>query len=245
MISVNNLNKSFSGRPILKDVSFHVKKGEVLGFLGLNGAGKSTSMRILTGFLERDGGEISLCGFDPATQPFNVKRHVGYLPEGAPLWAEMTPRSFLSTISAMRAIKNPIQAIDVIAQSVKITHALDHPIGILSKGYKRRVGLAQALIHDPDILILDEPTDGLDPNQKHDVRQLIRSIAVNKAVIISTHILDEVSAICNRAVILHQGTIQASGTPSELAAKAPKSSPHRLEEAFRMITSPSKKKKTS
>lgn len=222
LIQVQALTKHFGPIHAVNDISFAVKKGEVLGFLGPNGAGKSTTMKMITGFLTPSSGTAAVCGFDVLEHPLDAKRHIGYLPEGAPLYADMTPRGFLAFIASARGISGSARktAIDRATQRVQIGHVMDQPIETLSKGFKRRVGLAQALLHDPDVLVLDEPTDGLDPNQKHDVRNLIREMAHEKAIIISTHILEEVSAVCSRAVIIAAGKIVADGTPAELEARS-------------------------
>ncbi|MGE0736987.1 MAG: ABC transporter ATP-binding protein [Alphaproteobacteria bacterium] len=222
LIQVQALTKHFGPIHAVNDISFAVKKGEVLGFLGPNGAGKSTTMKMITGFLTPTGGTAKVCGFDVLEHPLDAKRHLGYLPEGAPLYADMTPSSFLSFIASARGMSGSTRkaAIERAVKRVQIAHVMDQPIETLSKGFKRRVGLAQALLHDPDVLVLDEPTDGLDPNQKHDVRNLIREMAHEKAIIISTHILEEVSSICTRAIIIAAGKIVADGTPSDLEARS-------------------------
>ncbi|TDI61110.1 MAG: ABC transporter ATP-binding protein, partial [Alphaproteobacteria bacterium] len=197
MISAKNLSKNFGTLKAVRGISFEVKKGEVLGFLGPNGAGKTTTMKLLTGFLVPTAGSVSICGFDISKNLLNAQQKIGYLPEGSPLYGEMTPRTFLNFISQVRGLTNDTaeNAFKKVVKDVGLEGVLDQEVETLSKGYQRRLGLAQALIHDPEVLILDEPTDGLDPNQKHDVRKLIRSLARKKAIIISTHILEEVESV--------------------------------------------------
>ena len=222
MIIAKNLSKYFGPIKAVDDVSFEVKKGEVLGFLGPNGAGKTTTMKMLTGFLVPSGGAAKICNFDVSKNLIKAQEKIGYLPEGAPLYSEMTPRGFLKFISLVRGLKGAEaeRALDKVVQDVGLDEVLDQQVETLSKGYQRRLGLAQALIHNPEVLILDEPTDGLDPNQKHDVRKLIRTIAKNKAIIISTHILEEVESICSRAIIINRGRIVADGTPYNLKKRS-------------------------
>lgn len=218
MIDVENLTKNFGSLAAVDDLSFQVEPGEVLGFLGPNGAGKSTTMKMITGFLTPDAGRISVYGHDVSQEPLQVKRLIGYLPEGAPSYEEMTVADFLRFIARLRDFRG-VQAqhrIDHVMDLLQLQSVSRKTIETLSKGFKRRVGLAQALIHDPQILILDEPTDGLDPNQKHQVREIIRNLAANKIVIISTHILEEVEALCQRAIIIDRGKIVADDTPSNL-----------------------------
>ncbi|MDP6407882.1 MAG: ATP-binding cassette domain-containing protein, partial [Planctomycetota bacterium] len=207
MIEIRNLSKSFGDLKAVDDISFSVKKGEVLGFLGPNGAGKSTTMKMLTGFLDPSAGSASISGFEVGAQPIEVKRRVGYLPEGAPLYADMTPHGFLGFIAEVRGIPAAERAgrLAEVVRKVHIEEVLHQRIETLSKGFKRRVGLAQAILHDPEVLILDEPTDGLDPNQKHEVRALIGQMAKDKVIVLSTHILEEVDAVCTRAIIIARG----------------------------------------
>jgi ABC-2 type transport system ATP-binding protein len=235
MIEIQNLQKSFGEFRAVDGVSFSVKPGEVLGFLGPTGAGKSTTMRMITGFLTPTGGAVRIAGVDVNVDPISAKKRIGYLPEGAPLYSDMTPRTLLEFIAEAREIPSAERAsrIEMIAAKVNITGVLDQQIETLSKGYKRRVGLAQAIIHDPEILILDEPTDGLDPNQKHEVRQLIQEMSKDKVIILSTHILEEVEAVCTRAIIITQGKVVFDGTPSELKGRSPSG---RLDDVFREIT---------
>lgn len=222
MIEIDNLMKRFGAAVAVDHVSFNVDRGEVLGFLGPNGAGKSTTMKMITGFLTPSSGTARVEGFDVQTDPIEVKRRVGYLPEGAPMWADMTPRGFLTFVAQVRGLRGAklIERIDIVVAQTQLDSVLEKPIETLSKGFKRRVGLAQALLHDPDVLILDEPTDGLDPNQKHEVRNLISGMAADKAIIISTHILEEVDAVCTRAIIIADGKVVADETPEELLRRS-------------------------
>ncbi len=222
MIEVKNLEKVFGNYSAVSDVSFNVKRGEVLGFLGPNGAGKSTTMKMLAGFLNPTSGTAIICGNDVLKNPMEVKKSMGYLPEGAPAYGDMTALTFLSFIADIRGYSGE-EKTRRINRVVEITHLekiLNQTIETLSKGFKRRVGIAQAILHDPEVLIMDEPTDGLDPNQKHEVRALIQNMAKDKAIIISTHILEEVNAICDRAIIIAQGKLLFDGTPDELEAKS-------------------------
>lgn len=220
MIKVQQLTKTFGSFTAVNNLSFEVKPGEVLGFLGPNGAGKSTSMKMITGFLAPTAGSIEIAGYDIQKDAIAAQKLIGYLPEGAPSYGEMTVESFLAFIAEVRGFKGQEaqQRIDQVIAEVELHAVRKQIIDTLSKGFKRRVGLAQAIIHDPQILILDEPTDGLDPNQKQHVRELIENLAKDKIVIISTHILEEVSAVCSRAMIIADGAIVADGTPAELQA---------------------------
>ncbi len=222
MLRIRELTKRFGALTAVDNISLTVDRGEVLGFLGPNGAGKSTTMKMVTGFLPPTSGTAELCGFDVTRDPIEVKRRVGYLPEGAPLYEDMTPRAFLTFVSEVRGMDGARRAaaIERAAGMINIADVMHQPIGTLSKGYKRRVGLAQAIIHDPEVLILDEPTDGLDPNQKHEVRELISKMAEDKAIVISTHLLEEVEAVCTRAVIISRGKIVTDGTPGDLLARS-------------------------
>jgi ABC-2 type transport system ATP-binding protein len=219
LIEVKGLEKHFGSLIAVDGIDLEVRRGEVLGFLGPNGAGKSTSMKMITGFLAPTSGSISVCGHDVWSDPIAAKTCIGYLPEGAPAYGEMTPASFLEFIADIRGLrgKEKSNAIARAVEKINLEGVLRQPIDTLSKGFKRRVGLAQAILHDPEVLILDEPTDGLDPNQKHEVRSLIKTMAEQKAIIISTHILEEVDAVCTRAVIIAKGRLLFSGTPIELA----------------------------
>ena len=223
LIESSGLHKSFGPITAVDGISLAVDKGEVLGFLGPNGAGKSTTMKMITGFLQPDRGIARICGFDVQEKPIAAKSRLGYLPEGAPLYAEMTPRGFLGFIAEIRGVERAERQskIDAAVEKTGLRSVLDQRIETLSKGFKRRVGLAQAILHDPPVLIMDEPTDGLDPNQKHHVRQLIREMAAEKAIIVSTHILEEVEAVCTRAVIINEGRIVADGTAEDLLRRVP------------------------
>jgi ABC-2 type transport system ATP-binding protein len=236
LIEVDKLTKSFGPFIAVDNISFSLKRGEVLGFLGPNGAGKTTTMRMITGFLAPTKGKISVCGNDVAENPIEIKEKIGYVPEGAPLYGEMTVMNFLKFIADVRKIpKNKVD--DAIHNAIKklgLELVLYQQVETLSKGYKRRVGLSQAIIHDPDVLILDEPTDGLDPNQKHEVRKLIKEMASTKAIIISTHILEEVDAVCTRAMIIANGRMVVDKTPKDLLLGAPKGAS--LDDVFRTLT---------
>jgi ABC-2 type transport system ATP-binding protein len=222
MISVNNLFRLFGKHKAVDNLSFDLRPGDVVGFLGPNGAGKSTTMKMLTGFLPISSGTISINGMDIKSNANKIKRIIGYLPEGAPAYADMTVYQFLRFIAQIRQIPKAkqAQAIATVCEQVALNEVLDKPIENLSKGYKRRVGLAQAIIHDPKILILDEPTDGLDPNQKHQVRKLIQNLAKDKIVVISTHILEEVTAVCNRVIIIANGEKRFDDTPKALQERS-------------------------
>lgn len=223
MIEIKNLTKQFGDFVAVNDLSFTVKSGEVVGFLGPNGAGKSTTMKMLTGFLSASSGSVLINDLNIEEHALTIKQGLGYLPEGAPAYGDMTVLQFLSFIADVRGLtgrKKQARLARVI-KDVELASVLDKSIENLSKGFKRRVGLAQAIIHDPKVLILDEPTDGLDPNQKHHVRALIKNLAKDKIVIISTHILEEVTAVCNRALIINNGSKIFDGTPQQLQAKSP------------------------
>ncbi|MBT3396587.1 MAG: ABC transporter ATP-binding protein [Alphaproteobacteria bacterium] len=223
MIEVDALSKRFGDILAVDNVSFSVAKGEVLGFLGPNGAGKSTSMRVITGYLPPSSGTARVLGEDIRTNPVAVKEKIGYLPEGAPLYGDMTVKGFLEFIASIRNLSRAAgkRRISDVVERMGLERVMFQRIETLSKGFKRRVGLAQAILHDPEVLILDEPTDGLDPNQKHQVRELIKEMGESKAIIISTHILEEVDAACTRAVIIDQGKVVLDGTPEQLHAKSP------------------------
>lgn len=235
MIEVSDLRKSFGSIKAVDGISFNVKKGEVLGFLGPNGAGKTTTMRMLTGFIPPTSGTAKICGFDVTENPVEAKKSIGYLPENAPAYHSMTPNDFLRFAGEVRGFRGQKlrDAIEDTVQTCRLEKVRQQPIGTLSKGYKQRVCFAQAIIHDPPILVMDEPTDGLDPNQKFVVRELIGKMASSKAIIISTHILEEVDAICTRAIIIAGGKIVANGTPQELKGK---SKTGRLDDLFRTLT---------
>ncbi|MDX1736700.1 MAG: ABC transporter ATP-binding protein [Alphaproteobacteria bacterium] len=222
MIEIDHLVKDFGSFRAVDDLSFSVEKGQVLGFLGPNGAGKSTTMKMITGYLAPTSGTARLLDMDVLKNPVGVKRVLGYLPEGAPAWPDMTVHGFLKFIAEARNIHKAeiASAMNAVVEKTNLETVLDQSIQTLSKGFKRRVGLAQALIHNPQVLIMDEPTDGLDPNQKKDIRDLITSMAEEKAIIISTHILEEVEVICNRAMIIDGGKIVADDTPAGLEARS-------------------------
>jgi ABC-2 type transport system ATP-binding protein len=222
MLEIRHLVKHFGPLKAVDDISFAVPRGEVLGFLGPNGAGKSTTMKMITGFLAPTAGTAVVCGNDIATRPIAAKRCIGYLPEGAPAYPDMTPADFLHFIANIRGFagSEATRRITRVVEMIRITEVLHQPIETLSKGFKRRVGVAQALLHDPAVLILDEPTDGLDPNQKYEMRKIITAMQPEKAIIISTHLLEEVEAVCSRAIIIAHGRILADGTPAELAERS-------------------------
>jgi gliding motility-associated transport system ATP-binding protein len=223
MINVEKLTKSFGPKLAVDHITFTVSKGEVLGFLGPNGAGKSTSMRMITGYLPPTEGTVTIGGFDISENPLEAKRRIGYLPENAPIYSDMSVAGFLSFCAEMRGLYGAAkaEAIDRVVEMCFLNRVMQQSVDTLSKGFRHRTCLAQALIHDPEVLILDEPTDGLDPNQKHEVRSLLRRLGTDKAIIFSTRILEEVEAACTRALIIDQGSIVAIGTPEELKAQAP------------------------
>ncbi len=222
LIEATSLRKEFGRIVAVDDISFSVRTGEVLGFLGPNGAGKTTTMRMLTGYLRPTRGDVSICGTNMLAEPVRAKARIGYLPEGAPLYPELTPATLLRFTGQARGMggKDLESRMEETADQVHLQEVWNQPVETLSKGYKRRLGLAQAILHNPEVLILDEPTDGLDPNQKQEVRQLVRQMARSKAIIISTHILEEVHAVCTRAIILARGRIVADGAPEELESMA-------------------------
>ncbi|MBN2136494.1 MAG: ATP-binding cassette domain-containing protein [Sedimentisphaerales bacterium] len=234
MIQVKELRRSFGPVVAVDGISFQVEKGQVLGLLGPNGAGKTTAMRMLTCFIRPDSGTASVCGYDILKNPIEVRRTLGYLAENSPVYPEMTVGSFLNFICDVREITGRARrkTLDRIVPTCSIESVYHQTIETLSKGYKRRLGLAQALIHDPDVLILDEPTDGLDPNQKHEVRKLIEKMAEDKCIVISTHILEEVEAICSRTIIIAKGKILVDSTPAKLKQEHGCS----LDAVFRKIT---------
>jgi len=222
MIRVQGLTKHFGAKRAVDGISFGVNRGEVLGFLGPNGAGKSTTMRMITGFITPTTGSVTICGFDMMDYPISAKKHIGYLPENAPAYTDMTVHGFLNFVAEIRGLRGSAKA-KAVSRAVELCFlesVLYQSVDTLSKGYRHRTCFAQSIIHDPDILILDEPTDGLDPNQKHEVRQLIRKMGETKAIIFSTHILEEVDAACSRAIIIDRGKIVANGTPEELRHKS-------------------------
>ena len=220
-------------------IDLEVRAGEVLGFLGPNGAGKSTTMRKITGFLDPTSGSVSINGLDISEFSLEAKKEIGYLPEGAPVYPDMTVKEFLLFIAESRGYRGAEarSRIESVVEKVNLENVVYQSIETLSKGFKRRVGLAQALVHDPPVLILDEPTDGLDPNQKHEVRELIRSMSGEKSIVLSTHILEEVEAVCTRAVVINKGLVVFDGTPHELESLAPEEiKSQRLDHVFRQLT---------
>jgi ABC-2 type transport system ATP-binding protein len=235
MIEVAKISKHFGSKVAVDELSFTVQKGEVLGFLGPNGAGKSTTMRMVTGFIPPTSGEAKICGISITDNPAEAKMKIGYLPESAPLYNDMTVIGFLKFCAEIRKLSGSAkkEAVDRAIETCFLGTVAHQSIDTLSKGYRHRTCLAQALLHDPEVLILDEPTDGLDPNQKYEVRQLIKRLGETKAILFSTHILEEVEASCTRAVIVDRGRIVEDGTPAELIAKAPNRS---LTELFRKVT---------
>ena len=222
MIQVDHLTKIFGTKRAVDGISFSVGRGEVLGFLGPNGAGKSTTMRMITGFIPPSAGRVSVGSFDVLENPIPAKRLLGYLPENAPAYTDMTVAGFLNFTAEIRGLRGPKkqQAIERAVEMCFLESVLHQSVDTLSKGYRHRTCFAQSILHDPDVLVLDEPTDGLDPNQKHEVRGLIRRMGATKAIIFSTHILEEVDAVCSRAIIIDRGKIVANGTPAELRAKS-------------------------
>lgn len=222
MITIDNLRKSYGDFNAVDGISFSVKPGEILGFLGPNGAGKSTTMKMVTGFIRPTSGSVSIFGNDIEKNHISAKTLIGYLPEGAPAYGEMLVSQFLEFIAEVRGYKaaEKLQRVNHVVKELALESVIHRPIDNLSKGFKRRVGIAQAIIHDPQVLILDEPTDGLDPNQKHQVRELIRGLSKDKIVVISTHILEEVAAVCTRAMIIANGRVVADATPSELESSS-------------------------
>ena len=222
MIEISRLTKRYGALTAVDDISFNVAPGEVLGFLGPNGAGKSTTMKMITGFLAPTSGSVRVAGHDVVAAPIAAKDRMGYLPEGAPSYPEMTVEAFLAFIADIRGLKNPLrkQRLDEVIERLALAPVMPQVIETLSKGFRRRVGLAQAILHDPQVLILDEPTDGLDPNQKHEVRALINAMASDKIIVISKHILEEVAAVCNRAIIIAGGKLLADDTPQALEQRS-------------------------
>jgi ABC-2 type transport system ATP-binding protein len=222
MIETQQLTKRYGDLTAVDAISFKLEPGRVLGFLGPNGAGKSTTMKMIAGFLTPTSGAAKVCGHDVVENAIEAKRVLGYLPEGAPSYGEMTPRQFLAFVADVRGLSGArrTQRLDDVIERLHLNAVMEQPIETLSKGFKRRVGLAQAIVHDPQVLILDEPTDGLDPNQKHEVRALINGMARDKTIIVSTHILEEVHAVCSRAIIIAKGRILADASPAELEARS-------------------------
>jgi len=235
LIEITGLTKRFGSFTAVDDISFNVARGEVLGFLGPNGAGKSTTMRMLAGFMIPTAGAARICGHDVQGGGVAARRVLGFLPEGAPTYPEMTVTAFLSFCAKVRGYTGAelSRRVEHAVALTRLGSVLLQPVETLSKGFKRRVGLAQALLHDPPVLVLDEPTDGLDPNQKHEVRTLIAQMAPEKAIVISTHILEEVDAVCSRAIIIAAGRVVADATPAELQRRHPSG---RLDDVFRQLT---------
>ena len=233
MLSVIDISKNFGDFTAINKLSFEVKVGDVMGFLGPNGAGKTTSMRVITGYLKSDSGNVIVNNKDIEIDPIHTKSMIGYLPEGVPLYLDFSPYLYLDYVCQVRNIKNSKAAIKKVINDLQLDEVKDVPIETLSKGFKRRVGIAQALIHNPKLLILDEPTDGLDPLQKFEVRKLIKKLSKTKAIIISTHILDEVPEVCNKCLIINDGQKVFEGTPAQLKKKIGKS----LDEKFRKLVS--------
>ena len=233
MLSVIDISKYFGDFTAINKLSFEVKVGDVMGFLGPNGAGKTTSMRVITGYLKSDSGNVIINNKDIEIDPIHTKSMIGYLPEGVPLYLDFSPYLYLDYVCQVRNIKNSKAAIKKVINDLQLEEVKDVPIETLSKGFKRRVGIAQALIHNPKLLILDEPTDGLDPLQKFEVRKLIKKLSKTKAIIISTHILDEVPEVCNKCLIINDGQKVFEGTPAQLKKKIGKS----LDEKFRKLVS--------
>ena len=236
MIAVDKLVKDYGDLRAVDGVSFEVKKGDILGFLGPNGAGKSTTMKMITGFLAPTAGKASVDGFDVQDHPLEAKSRIGYLPESSPAYPEMTVVEFLSYVAETRGFRSKDEIHERLADVLVKCHlqsVQNQAIETLSKGYRQRVGVAQAILHNPPVLILDEPTDGLDPNQKHEVRKLIKAMAKDKAIILSTHILEEVEAICNRIIVIDQGKVRVDETPEAFKARQPGSS---IDEIFRELT---------
>jgi len=215
-IEVQSLVKQYGEQKAVNNISFKVDKGEIVGFLGPNGAGKSTTMKILTGYLEQDGGTAKVCGIDVSRDPLETKKKIGYLPEANPLYYDMYVREYLDFVADVHTVKNKKDKIEEVIKTVGLTPERQKKIGQLSKGYKQRVGLAAALIHDPEVLILDEPTTGLDPNQIIEIREVIRSLGQQKTILFSSHILQEVEAICDRVIIINKGQLVADDTLSKL-----------------------------
>ena len=235
MLTVSNLKKNFGSIQAVKDVSFTVEKGEVLGFLGPNGAGKSTTMRMITGFIPPTAGTATICGHDIINDPVAAKRCIGYLPENAPSYHTMTVTDFLTFVGKVRGFEGKVlkDKVETAILKSRLETVRGQTIETLSKGYRQRTCFAQAILHDPQVLIMDEPTDGLDPNQKFVVREMIKEMSADKAIIVSTHILEEVDAVCSRVLVIAGGQVVANGTPAELRAKDPQG---RLDIVFRNLT---------
>jgi len=233
LIEARNLSKSYGAIRAVADVSLSVDRGEVVGFLGPNGAGKSTTMKLLAGYLRPDAGTASIAGHDVSLEPVAAKRRLGYSPEGAPAYGEMTVREFLRFAADLRGLEAPADRVRETLATCRLDDVAGQAVDTLSKGYRMRVGFAQAILHDPDALILDEPTDGLDPNQKHEVRRILADMAERKAVIVSTHLLEEVEALCTRVILIARGEIRCDEAPKSLLARFPGK---RMDEIFRHLT---------
>ena len=231
LIEAKHLSKSFGPIHAVRDVSFAVERGEVIGFLGPNGAGKSTTMKMLTGHLRADAGAATIAGFDVAAQAVQAKRHLGYSPEGAPAYGEMTVREFLRFAADLRGLTDPAESVRQTLTLCRLQEVAAQNIDTLSKGYRMRVGFAQAVLHDPEVLILDEPTDGLDPNQKFEVRRILKEMAARKAVIVSTHILEEVGELCTRVIVIAKGEVRCDESRDCFLARGPD-----LNAVFRQLT---------
>jgi len=231
LIEAKNLSKSYGALRAVRDVSFSVDRGEVVGFLGPNGAGKSTTMKMLTGHLRADAGSARLAGFDVADEAVSAKQHLGYSPEGAPAYGEMTVREFLRFAADLRGLAEPAESVRRTLALCRLEEVAAQGIDTLSKGYRMRVGFAQAVLHDPEVLILDEPTDGLDPNQKHEVRRILKDMAARKAVIVSTHILEEVGELCTRVIVIAKGEVRCDESRDKFLARGAD-----LNAVFRQLT---------
>ncbi len=232
-LKIENLTKQYGEQLAVNNISFEVKKGEIVGFLGPNGAGKSTTMKIIAGFIPATSGNAVVCGIQVKEDSLETQKHIGYLPESNALYYDMYVREFLEFCAGVHAIDDKKNKIDAIIKATGLTIEEKKKIGALSKGYKQRVGLAQAMLHNPDVLILDEPTSGLDPNQIIEIRELIKQAGANKTVLLSTHIMQEVQALCTRVIIINKGVIVADSTVTELQSKHPNQS---LEEIFSILT---------
>ncbi len=235
LLEIDRLTRRFGPFTAVDDMSFTVDQGEVLGFLGPNGAGKTTTMRMVAGFLPPTAGTVRIGGLDVQERPKDIKKRLGYLPEGAPLYGEMTVSALLDFAASVRGMASARrrERVQYVIEKLRLASVVQQQVETLSKGFKRRVGLALAILHDPDVLVLDEPTDGLDPNQKHEVRELIKTMADTKAIVISTHILEEVDAVCTRAMIIARGRKLVDGTPASLLEGARNSN---LDDVFRNLT---------
>src|SRR6188508_991060 len=233
MIEADNLSKFYGDFTACRDVTFTINRGEVAAFLGPNGAGKSTTMKLLTGYLAPSIGSARIAGYNMATERLEGAKHLGYLPENGPLYPDMTPRSLLQFFGSARGLSRQVieERLDKVVDLCQLGSVIGKPIGKLSKGFRQRVGMAQVLLHEPDVLIMDEPTAGLDPNQIRDVRGMIRRIGETKTILLSTHILQEVEAMCNRVICINEGRIVFDGSPHEFSAEQTN-----LDERFHQLT---------